>query len=122
MTKRSYYKETGRQYIHFVQSFSNHENISAETVKTIADELLLSDIKIEYGQAVKVSTMYDNKMENLKTYDSTLLACIYHKGSYHKLPKAYGHIMNWIDKNNYSIIDSPRECYIKGPFDSLYIV
>jgi hypothetical protein len=43
MTKRNYNKETGRQYIHFVQSFSNRENISAETAKSIADELLLMD-------------------------------------------------------------------------------
>ncbi len=43
MTKRNYNKETGRQYIHFVQSFSNREDISPETVKAIADELLLMD-------------------------------------------------------------------------------
>jgi hypothetical protein len=43
MTKRNYNKETGRQYIHFVQSFSNREDISPETVKSIADELLLMD-------------------------------------------------------------------------------
>ncbi|KAB3536239.1 relaxase/mobilization nuclease domain-containing protein [Alkaliphilus pronyensis] len=43
MTKRHYNKETGRQYIHFVQSFSNREGISPETAKAIADELLLMD-------------------------------------------------------------------------------
>jgi hypothetical protein len=41
LTKRNYNKETGRQYIHFVQSFSNHEDVSPETVKAIANELLL---------------------------------------------------------------------------------
>ncbi len=43
MTKRNYNKETGRQYIHFVQSFSDREEISPETVKAIADELLMMD-------------------------------------------------------------------------------
>ncbi|WDV44087.1 relaxase/mobilization nuclease domain-containing protein [Clostridiaceae bacterium M8S5] len=41
MTKRNYNKETGRQYIHFVQSFSNREEIKPETAKAIVDELVL---------------------------------------------------------------------------------
>lgn len=40
MTKRSYQKETGRQYIHFMQSFAPYDRVTPEDVKNIADELL----------------------------------------------------------------------------------
>lgn len=81
-----------------------------------------SDIKIEYAQAVELPTMFDDdKKQEFKTYDATLLACVCHKGSYERLPKAYGYIMDWIEKNGYSMIDSPRECYIKGSFDTSYV-
>lgn len=64
MTKRNYNKETGRQYTHFVQSFSNHENISAETTKAIADELLLMN-KFK-GFQIVYSTHRDT--DNLHTH------------------------------------------------------
>lgn len=64
MTKRNYYKETGRQYIHFVQSFSNYEKVSAETVKAIADELLLMD-KFKGFQVVYATHM---DTDNLHTH------------------------------------------------------
>ncbi len=43
LTKRIYNKENGRQYIHFVQSFSEKEKVDEVTVKKVADELLLMD-------------------------------------------------------------------------------
>lgn len=43
MTKRNYIKETGRQYIHFTQSFAPYDKVTPEDVKEIADELVKMD-------------------------------------------------------------------------------
>lgn len=43
LTKRLFNKENGRQYIHFVQSFSDREKVDEATVKKVAEELLLMD-------------------------------------------------------------------------------
>lgn len=40
MTKRNFSKETGRQYIHFTQSFAPYDKVTPEIVKKIADELV----------------------------------------------------------------------------------
>ncbi len=40
LTKRHYKKETGRQYIHFVQSYSPNDNITPQKALEIADKLL----------------------------------------------------------------------------------
>lgn len=40
MTKRNYRKESGRQYIHFTQSFAPYDKVAPEDVKAIADELV----------------------------------------------------------------------------------
>ena len=40
MTKRDFSKETGRQYIHFTQSFAPYDKVTPEIVKQIADELV----------------------------------------------------------------------------------
>ena len=42
-TKKSYGKMTGRQYIHFTQSFAPYDKVTPELVKTIADELVQHD-------------------------------------------------------------------------------
>lgn len=76
------------------------------------------DLKIEYAQAVELTTMINDDKNQFKTNKATLLACICHKGSYENLPKTYGYIMDWIVKNSYSMIDSPRESYIKGSSDT----
>lgn len=76
-----------------------------------------SDIRIAYAQAVEPSSIHNDKKQAFKTYDAALLACICHKGPYKKLPESYGYIMDWIAKNGCSMMDNPRECYIKGPLD-----
>ena len=43
MTKRNYNKETGRQYIHFTQSFAPYDKVTPEDVKSVADELVQMD-------------------------------------------------------------------------------
>ncbi|MCG8540145.1 MAG: relaxase/mobilization nuclease domain-containing protein [Clostridia bacterium] len=40
LTKQNYKKENGRQYIHFIQSFSPLDKVTPETIKEIADRLL----------------------------------------------------------------------------------
>lgn len=40
LTKRNFNKETGRQYIHLVQSFAPYDKVTPEIVREIADELV----------------------------------------------------------------------------------
>lgn len=40
LNKEHYHKETGRQFIHFIQSFAPYEKVTAEMVREIGDELL----------------------------------------------------------------------------------
>ncbi len=44
LTKRCFQKETGRQFIHFVQSFAPYENVTPEMVHEIAGKLLQNDM------------------------------------------------------------------------------
>jgi len=44
LTKRHFKKETGRQFIHFVQSFAPYEKVTPEQVHKIAKELMETDI------------------------------------------------------------------------------
>jgi len=44
LTKRNYNKETGRQYIHFTQSFAPYDKVTPEDVKAIADELVQMEV------------------------------------------------------------------------------
>lgn len=60
LTKRLYQKETGRQYIHFVQSFADYENLSAETAKAIVDDLLLFEKFNVYQIVYATHTDTDN--------------------------------------------------------------
>ena len=40
--------------------------------------------------------------------------CIYHKRSYKTLSEAFGFILDYVNKNNLTIINNPREKYIDG--------
>lgn len=51
LTKRDYNKETGRQYIHFVQSFAPYDKVTPEIVKSIADEL----VQMEYFKGFQIA-------------------------------------------------------------------
>lgn len=55
------------------------------------------NIKIQYAQAVEEEGI-SNKTISFKKLDSVEAVCIYHKGDYSQLPKAYGFIMEWIEK------------------------
>lgn len=41
-------------------------------------------------------------------------ACVYHKGPYRELPKAYAAIVSFIEESGYEIIGHQRESYIDG--------
>ena len=60
LTKRLFNKESGRQYVHFVQSFSDRENVDEKTVKKIADELLLMEKFNGFQVLYAVHTDTDN--------------------------------------------------------------
>ena len=71
------------------------------------------DIKIRYAKAVKEAGNETDtiKFEKLKPLTAV---CIYHKGAYQNLGKAYGFIMKYIEDNNYEMLEFPRERYIDG--------
>lgn len=75
----------------------SEENIDVEVCEAIT-ELKCDTDKIKFKVMPKVESA----------------ACILHKGSYLDLPKAYETGIKWIEKNNYKIIDNPREYYIDG--------
>ncbi len=72
-----------------------------------------SNIKVKYSQAVdRIGISDDNiKFETLKPIKA---ACIYHKGSYENLGKAYAYILKWVSENGYEIAEPIRESYIDG--------
>ena len=72
-----------------------------------------ANIKIRYSQAV-VKAGVPNETIHFKKLEPVEAVCIYHKGEYSQLPKAYGFIMKWIEENNYEMVDFPRERYIDG--------
>lgn len=71
------------------------------------------DIMIRYAQAVEKEGISNNiiKFDTLKPVNAV---CLYHRGAYNELGKAYGFIMKYIEENGYEIIECPRERYIDG--------
>ena len=82
-------------------------------VNYLDKEFKEENMLIRYAQAVEKAGIPNEqiKFENLKPVNAI---CIYCKGSYENLPNAYSFIMNYIEENNYEIIESPRERYIDG--------
>ncbi len=60
LTKRHFGKETGRQYIHFTQSFAPYDKVTPEDVKSIADELMQMDAFKGFQIAYAVHTDKDH--------------------------------------------------------------
>lgn len=71
------------------------------------------NIRVRYTQAV---TSFGQETKNIKfkQLKPVKAVCIYHKGSYDNLGKAYGFIIKYISDNNLEIADTPRERYIDG--------
>lgn len=72
-----------------------------------------TNVKIKYSQAVEKAGISNEtiRFEQLKPVNAV---CIYHKGTYDKLPDAYHFMMDYIEKNNLQIVEPPRERYIDG--------
>lgn len=71
------------------------------------------DIDAEICEAV--DKMYESKDGiTYRVIPAVKAACILHKGPYTTIGKSYQAIMSWIEKNNYEVIDLPRESYIDG--------
>lgn len=55
-----------------------------------------------------------NKFIKFKKINAVKTVCIYHKCSYKTLSEEFGFILDYVNKNNLTIIDNPRERYIDG--------
>lgn len=82
-------------------------------IRCLDGEYKENNIHIEFCEAVdkKKDDFDDIKFKNVS---AVLAVSVMHKGSYAGFINAYSFIMKWIEENNYSIIDTPRESYIDG--------
>ena len=55
-----------------------------------------------------------NEFIKFKKINTVKTVCIYHKRSYKTLSSAFCFILDYVNKNNLTIIDTPRERYIDG--------
>lgn len=90
------YVEPDYSYMNYLDSEHKHENIKIRYCKAVT-EMGVSNETIEF---VKLKPVF--------------AICTYHKGDYKNLGNTYAFLMNYIEKNNYKIIDNIRERYING--------
>jgi hypothetical protein len=64
LTKRNYNKETGRQYIHFTQSFAPYDKVMPADVKEIADEL----VEMEFFKGFEIAYAVHTDRDHLHTH------------------------------------------------------
>lgn len=64
LTKRNYNKETGRQYIHFTQSFAPYDKVTPDEIKKIADEL----VQMEFFKGFEIAYAVHTDREHLHTH------------------------------------------------------
>ena len=55
-----------------------------------------------------------NEFIKFKKINAVKTVYIYHKRSYKTLSEAFGFILDYVNKNNLTIINNPREKYIEG--------
>lgn len=73
-----------------------------------------NNIDVEICEAI-VDLKEDTDILNFKEIDSVESAvCILHKGPYTTLRESYLYAFKWINENQYTVIDNPRESYIDG--------
>ncbi|MDP4092336.1 MAG: MerR family transcriptional regulator [Bacillota bacterium] len=81
----------------------NEESVDAEVIKPIVGELPETDrIKVRILEGI------------------VEMASLVHKGAFESLHLAYKTLLDWIERNNYEIIGSPRELYHKYDWKSDY--
>lgn len=71
------------------------------------------DIDVEICEAV---TEFGKEVNGIKfkKIPSVTAVSVLHKGAYKDLGKAYAYAFKWIENNNYTVLDNPRESYIDG--------
>lgn len=77
-------------------------------------EYKASDFEVEVCEAV---TAFGKPVDDItfkKIEGVEKAACVYHKGAYDSIGKAYAYLFKWIDDNGYTVCDNPRESYIDG--------
>ncbi len=82
-------------------------------VSYLSGEFKEENIEIRYAQAVTKEGVSGGAIKFMKL-KPVKAVCVYHKGSYASLPKAYAFIMKYIEENGLKIAESPRERYIDG--------
>lgn len=55
-----------------------------------------------------------NERISFRVLPATEAICIYHKGAYDRLGKAYAYIYRYALENGYQVTGLHRECYIDG--------
>lgn len=71
------------------------------------------DIDVEFCEAVdRFGKDFDDV--KFKKIESVTAVSVMHKGNYDGLSKAYAYAFKWIEENEYTVADSPRENYIDG--------
>lgn len=82
-------------------------------VKYLDGEYREENINIEYCEAVEqMKPDFDDIC--FKKIKSVQAVSVMHKGPYSKLREAYTFVYDWLEKNNYTPSDFPRESYIDG--------
>ena len=71
------------------------------------------DILTRYSQAVTKAGV-ENERIKFRILSKTKAICIYHKGAYDRLGEAYAYIMEYAEKNGYTVTGLAREFYIDG--------
>ena len=72
------------------------------------------NIDIEICESI-VDLKQDSDILKFKEIDGVESAvCILHKGPYSTLRETYSYAFKWIEENEYTLIDNPRESYIDG--------
>lgn len=77
------------------------------------EEYKEADINVEYCEAVtEAKPDFDDIV--FKEIPPVTVVSVFHKGPYSELRNAYGFAFDWIEKNQYEIVDNVRENYIDG--------
>ncbi|MGL4738720.1 MAG: GyrI-like domain-containing protein, partial [Cellulosilyticaceae bacterium] len=71
------------------------------------------DIHIELCEAV-TEMKEDFEDIKFKKIDRVNAISVMHKGPYDRLADAYAYAFEWIENNDYVVIENPRENYIDG--------
>lgn len=74
------------------------------------------DIGLIYAQSVKRAGTPSGEI-GFREYEPTRAVCVKHLGPYANLVDAYAFVMSYIEDEGLKMTDSPRECYIHGPWD-----